>query len=229
MVNIKLLFVILDEGYNNKIKLFFNKYGIRVKFATYAIGTASPSILSYFGLMETEKEVFMAIIPDYLSRTILEKLESNFNLKKEGTGIAFTIPITSSNKYLSDVYNKTNSDRSENISMEKRIDYHLIFTIVSEGYLEQVMSAAKKSGCSGGTAIKGRSLSNSTRAKILGFNIESEKDIILNLVSKNEKTKVMEEITKEVGIKSNAKGLCFSLPVDEVVGFNLSEDNEVVR
>ena len=34
--------------------------------------------------------------------------------------------------------------------------YHLILTIVMEGYLNQVMTAAKRVGASGGTVIKGR-------------------------------------------------------------------------
>lgn len=220
MVNIKLLFIILDEGYDKKIKNILNKFGIRVKTVSGASGTASPSILDYFGLVETKKSVFMAIIPDYLSSKILTKINSYFNLGKEGTGIAFTIPIASSNKYLSDSFSGNGLERKD-VKMENKNDlkYHLIITIVSEGYLEQVMSAAKKAGSSGGTALKGRGLSNSNSA-ILGFNIEPEKDIVLNIVLEKDKTKVMEAITKEVGIKTKGMGVCISLPVEDAVGID---------
>ena len=30
----------------------------------------------------------------------------------------------------------------------------------------------------------------------------------------------MEEITKQVGIKTEGKGICLSLPVDSAIGFN---------
>ena len=40
--------------------------------------------------------------------------------------------------------------------------YELIVKIVKEGYSDQVMNAAKKVGCMGGTLIEGRSL-GSTR------------------------------------------------------------------
>ena len=105
--------------------------------------------------------------------------------------------------------------------MSQKEQYQLIMTIVSEGYLEQTMNAAKKAGCSGGTAIKGRELSGTTRKKILGFNIEPEKDIVLNIVPEEKRTKVMEEITKEVGIKTKAKGICFSLPVSDTAGLGV--------
>lgn len=224
MINIKLLFIILDAGSSKKIKYLLNKFGIRIKTVSNASGTASPSVLSYFGLVETKKEVFMAIIPDYLSLKILTKINIEFNLEKVGTGIAFTVPIASSNKYLSDDFVNNNSNRGE-LKMESKsnIKYHLVITIVSEGYLEQVMTAAKKAGSSGGTAIKGRGLSNAKRAKILGFNIQPEKDIVLNIVSEKDKTKVMEEITKEVGIKTPGKGICISLPIDDVAGLDLGE------
>lgn len=221
MINIKLLFIILDYGNNKKIRYILNRYGIKVKTVSNAKGTATPSVLSYFGLTQTKKEMYMAIIPDYLSIKIVDKLKSYFKLNNVGTGITFTIPISSSNKYLSDMYKKDNIDRSDKkMSKENNIKHHLIITIVAEGYLEQVMTAAKRVGCSGGTVIKGRGLNNLRHVKTLGFNIEPEKDIVLNIVTEEEKTKVMEEITKEVGIKTKAMGVCFSLPVDDISGID---------
>lgn len=221
MINIKLLFIILDESNDKKVKNILNKFGVKIKTVSNASGTASPSVLDYFGLTETKKELFMAIIPDYLTKKILSKIKTNFNLGKEGTGITFTIPIASSNKYLSDSFIKNSPERNE-INMENKSDtrYHLVITIVSEGYLEQVMTAAKRAGCSGGTVIKGRELSNNRPVKILGFSIEPERDIVLNIVSEKDKNKVMEAITTDVGIKTKSKGVCLSLPVDNVVGIH---------
>lgn len=220
MVNIKLLFIILDYGYSKKVNSILNKYGIKFKTISNASGTASPSLLSYFGLIDTKKEIYIAIIPDYLTDDILNKINVEFDLKNIGTGIAFTIPITSSNKYLSDDFNKK-SDRGENMEKDSK-KYSLIMTIVSEGHLEDVMTAAKKAGGSGGTSIKGRGLAFLKKSKVLGFNIEPEKDIVLNIVDKDNRTKIMEEITKNVGIKTEGKGICLSLPIEEFIGFDLN-------
>ena len=224
MVNILVLCLILDEGYDKKVNLILNRYGIRVKTVSSANGTASPSLLDYFGLAETKKDVFIAIIPDYLENKILTKLRINFKLDKEGTGIAFSIPIASSNKYLSDVFNKTNVGENDEKMKEKNNNYHLVITIVSEGYLEQVMKAAKRAGCGGGTVIKGRGLGNVIPTKILGFNIEPEKDIVLNIVLEKDKNKVMEEISKEVGIKTSGKGVCIAVPISSVEGLSIYEE-----
>lgn len=217
MTNIKMLFIIIEEGYDKKIKYFLSKYGIKLKVVLKAFGTASSSILDYFGLLETEKEIFMAIIPDYLSDELLDRIKVSFKLDKVGMGLAFTIPINSSNKFISDGFKKI--ERSEK-RVNKKDKYSLVLTIVSEGYLENVMNAAKKAGASGGTAIKGRGLGYTKRAKILGFNIEPERDIVLNIVSDEDKKRVMGEITNEVGIKTDARGYTLSLPIDEIISLD---------
>lgn len=218
MVNIKLLFAILNSNPNSKIKSIFNKHKIDLKIVTHGIGTASPSVLDYFGLVETKKDIYMAVIPDYLEKKILNSLNKEFKIDSPGTGIAFTIPISSSSRYLSQAFEKK-SDTKEESKVENEKKYHLVITIVLEGHLEQVMNAAKKAGASGGTVIRGRGLGNKEAVKLFGFEIEPGRELVLNVVEEDIKNKVMEEITKEVGIKTPGKGVCISLPVDSAVGF----------
>ena len=218
MVNIKLLCLILDEGLHKKANNVLNRLGIKFKTVSSASGTASPSVLDYFGLIETKKELFLAIIPESLTHKVLEKMNNVVHLDDQGTGVGFTLPISSSNKFLSESFNKIEIVGDDDMSKTKK--YHLIITIVYEGYLEKVMTAAKKAGCNGGTVMKGRSLSEVIPTKILGFNIEQERDVILNIVEEKDKTKVMESITTEAGIKTTGRGICFSVPIESAIGFD---------
>lgn len=219
MVNIKLLFSILNSNPNSKINSIFNKNKITLKTMTHGMGTASPSVLDYFGLVETKKDIYLAVIPDYIEEKILNSLNKNFKIESPGTGIAFTVPISSSNRYVSQAFEK-NTDTKEVVKMKKEKKYHLIITIVLEGHLEQVMNAAKRVGASGGTVIRGRGLGNKEAVKLFGFEIEPGRELVLNVVEEEIKNKVMEEITKEVGIKTPGKGVCIALPVDSAIGFN---------
>lgn len=218
MVNIKLLFVILDDGFDKTIKSIFNKYDINVKIVTYGMGTASPSLLDYFGLIETRKNIYIGVIPSYSQEKILNHLNKEFNIDNPGTGIAFTVPISSSNRYLSMVFEDDKKEKEKAI-MGSDEKYHLIITIVLEGHLEQVMNAAKRVGATGGTVIRGRGLGNKEAVKFLGLELEPGREVVLNIVVEKIKTKVMEEITKAVGIKTKGKGVCISLPVDAAIGF----------
>jgi nitrogen regulatory protein PII len=107
----------------------------------------------------------------------------------------------------------------EDVEMED-IKQHLIITITNEGYAEKVMSEAKKAGATGGTTINGRGLNNKTAIKFLKIDIEPEKDIVLILATSESKNKIMESIISSCGIKTPGGGICFSLPVDYVVGLN---------
>ena len=227
MVNLMLLVLIYSEGNDKKINSILNKFGVKVKTVTNASGTASASVLDYFGLAETRKDVYFAIIPDYLEHNILSKLKNAFKFEEIGTGITFTIPISSSNKFLMDSFKKSDVEEKVKDMKEDNNKYHLIITIVLEGYLEQAMAAAKKAGATGGTVIKGRGLANLVPAKVLGFNIEPEREVILNVVEDESKQKVMEEITSAVGIKTGGKGVCIALPISDAIGLNKYNVNKV--
>ena len=154
-------------------------------------------------------------------------LKNAFKFEEIGTGITFTIPISSSNKFLMDSFKKSDVEEKVKDMKEDNNKYHLIITIVLEGYLEQAMAAAKKAGATGGTVIKGRGLANLVPAKVLGFNIEPEREVILNVVEDESKQKVMEEITSAVGIKTGGKGVCIALPISNAIGLNKYNVNKV--
>ena len=97
---------------------------------------------------------------------------------------------------------------------------HLIVTIVNEGYAEKVMTEAKKAGATGGTTINGRGLESEKAIKFLKLSIEPEKDIVLILASSDKKNDIMNIILENCGLKTPGAGICFSLPVDHVVGLN---------
>lgn len=216
MTKLKLLIIICEENCEKKIKNIYLKNNIFMKFLIKGNGTASSSILEYFGLLETKKDIHLSIIPDYLEAKILNQINKNLNINDLGLGIAFCISLTSANKYLLNGF-ENKKDIKEN-EMMKEVKNHLIITIVLEGHLEQVMSAAKKMGAQGGTVIRGHGLGNKDAVKLFGFEIEPGREIVLNVVDTKIKKQVMEEITKTVGIKTPGKGICIALPVDAVTG-----------
>ena len=97
---------------------------------------------------------------------------------------------------------------------------HLTVTIVNQGYSEKVMTAAKKNGATGGTILNGRGIDNEKIIKFLNIQIEPEKDIVLIIVPTEKKTKIMNAIVEDCGLKTPGAGICFSLPVDYVIGLN---------
>ena len=56
--------------------------------------------------------------------------------------------------------------------------------------------------------------------KFLGIAIQPEKEIILNVVQRDEKNKVMSAIAEAAGINTQGRGIIFSLPVDYAIGLS---------
>lgn len=209
-MNMKMLFIIHDE--ENKLKKIVNKFHLPFNIIMHGDGTASQGILDFFDLTKTKKNILISIIPDFIEKELFEYLDVN-KIKEIGNGISFTIPLSSSSKYVSDAFKKREGE-----IMKEKSDYHLIITIINEGNADKVMNIAKKNGANGGTLLKGRGMGGKSNFKFFNMTIEPEKDVLLIVCHKDVKNKIMEAILDKEGINTEAKGMCMSLPIDNIVG-----------
>ena len=216
MNNLSLINIIINTQDEKKFVKVLDKYKVNFKNIIHGMGTASSSLLDYFGLNQEEKAIITAIAPTTHCKHILKEIENKIKLYEPGKGIAFTISLSSSIKYLLDYYEEK---EMEDIPMKKQ-EQHLIITIANEGYAEKIMTEAKKAGATGGTTINGRGLETEKVIKFLNIAIEPEKDIVLILASDKNKNDIMNNIVEGCGLKTPGAGICFSLPVDYGVGLN---------
>ena len=221
MNNLSMLVAIVNHTDEAKILKVINKYKVGFKYVMYGEGTASSSLLEYFDLNDEEKAIILSVLPNGMCKKILIEISNKINVNESGKGILFSIPLSSSTKYMLDYYKNS---EMEDIEMEEAYR-HLIVTIVNQGYAEKVMTEAKKSGATGGTTINGRGLGDGKAIKFLNISIEPEKDIVLILVPTDKKNSIMEAILNNCGLKTPGAGICFSLPVDHVVGLNKEISN----
>lgn len=219
---IELLFLITNENNDKKLRKIEQKYQLPFNLATHGKGTASSSLLNYFGLEEIKKYIYFSIINYYEKDSILIDLKKELKLEKPGFGIAFTIPISSSTRYIKDkIYHKNKEVIMKKLDETNKLKYELIIAVVNEGYNDKVMNVAKKRGANGGTLIKGRSLlENSSKNQFLGITIEPEKDIVIIVVNEENKKEIMTSLTEEIGLKTKGNGIVFSLPIDTAIGLH---------
>jgi len=96
--------------------------------------------------------------------------------------------------------------------------YELVVVIVNHGYSDELIESAREAGAMGGTVVSARGITHRGPVKFFGITVQEEKDIIIILTGKENKLAIMHALTQTYGITSNAAGLVFSLPVDEVSG-----------
>lgn len=92
---LKLLFTVVNR---NKAEFYIdllNSYEVNMQLAMAAHGTASTEMLSYLGLTDSEKVLIVSVIREDMEKAALDALEEKFNKIKNGKGIAYTVPLTS--------------------------------------------------------------------------------------------------------------------------------------
>lgn len=98
--------------------------------------------------------------------------------------------------------------------------YELIVAIVTRGYSDFVIDAARDAGATGGTILHGRGTNDLKKEKFLGINLQPERDMVLILVDIDRKLPIMQTICERMELEKQGRGLCFSLPVNDVMGMS---------
>ena len=219
----KLIITIVDRGKGAKAVDLYRAHHLHFDFACLGAGTASSKILNYFGLDETAKELVWTLAPESRIPRLLPEARRTLDLDTPGKGILFTIPLSGISAQIPPVlikpeYAREESPMEEAKNAPKIYPYQLILTIVNRGSSEQVMEAARTAGARGGTVISARRVGYEDVQNLLGFTLQPEKEIVAILVPREQKPPVMQAINREAGLKTDCRGVLFSVPVDDIMG-----------
>ena len=220
------LITIADHRLEDAIVNVYKIVNAPILLLTHGRGTAKSVVYEILGQEALKKILCVSIQTKIMTNHILKQINDHVNFGKSGTGIAFTINLTSISNALSKICVQAEENLmigSEDMALTSKEAYHLIITIVNSGFFDQVMEAAKKAGARGGTVVHARGLGSKEAKKYLGITIQPEKDLILILTPKEKKLAIMESIMHEVGLNTAGNGICFSLPVDSAMGINVGD------
>lgn len=212
----KAMFLIADYSCMQVVQNIVAEENVSCRFLTHGFGSADSEMLDYLGLGENKKIMAVSFIADNMVVSLYDIFNKKLSLTEAGRGIAFTIPLTGASG-AAFALNGTKPE-TEGISGMSEVKYELLVTIVNRGGFEAVKEAAKEAGARGGTLIHGLGLGGEEAAKFLGISIQPEKDIVLIVVSKEERERVMNKILEAAGILTENRGICFSIPVDSALG-----------
>lgn len=95
-----------------------------------------------------------------------------------------------------------------------------LYIVVNMGFAEKVVEYIRTQGSCGATIINARRYSFQHK-EIMGISTDKEKEIVLTVVNSETADKIMESIKQYSGFKSEAHGICFTLPVSSAVGLSL--------
>lgn len=92
---LKLLFIVVNRNKAEFYTDLIQSFEANIQLSMVARGTASTEMLNYLGLTDSEKALIISVIREDMEKNILLTLEKKFNTIKNGKGIAYTVPLTS--------------------------------------------------------------------------------------------------------------------------------------
>ncbi len=219
---LRLLFLITSPKMAEKAATMFDGGEFPFLYQMNAKGTATSEVMDILGLGSAEKRMLMALAYKKKADGMLLKLHKALKIGTVNSGIAFTLPLDAASKIVMRALgpSETESDGKEQKPMSEK-QKAMIVAVVNLGYSEDVMTAARAAGAGGGTVIHSRSV-NPESAALLGAGLSEEKDIVMIAAGPDNKLAIMQAIGEKCGMKTEAKGTVFSLPIDNVIG--LSDD-----
>lgn len=227
MSELYMMATISDRNQSRRFLAFYKEYGIEMTMLTLGRGTAASEVLDSFGLEASEKAVQFAFVTDAEWKKIKSGLQKQMKIDIPGTGIAFTVPLSSvgGKKQLQYLTEGRDFEKGEESTL-KDTNYELLVVIANQGYVEQIMDAAREAKAPGGTVIHAKGTGAEKAEKFLGVSLATEKEMIFMVTRREGKNAIMKAIMDKAGMNSKAKAIVFSLPVTETAGMRLIEETD---
>ncbi len=223
----RILVLITNSKLAKKATKLFTDGVIPMHYKLHVMGTASSEMMDILGLGSIDKTLLISVLPKRFADEMLRKLRKALKIGTPDSGIAFTIPISGANNYIVRMLSQLSEETAK--AMERKeetmaqLKHVVIASIVNQGYSEEVMNAARAAGASGGSILHSRRVGNEKATEFWGLSVQEEKEIILIIANAENKLVIMQAISDACGIRSDAKGIVVSLPIDAVIGLNDDE------
>lgn len=227
MSQLYLMVTITDRKAMPKFVALYQKQHLNVNLMAVGAGTAISETLDTLGLERTEKAVAFTSITDASWKPVKRELERTMNIDVPGTGIAFTIPLSSiGGKRALQFLTADQNFQIEEESALKDTKYELLIVIANQGYSSLIMDAARSENAGGGTVLHAKGTGMERAEQFLGVSLAAEKEMVLIVVKREDKNRIMRAIMDKAGTASKARSVVLSLPVTATAGLRLLEDEE---
>ncbi len=228
----KLLISIVNRDDGLRLKEILDDISISLSFMFTGTGTARSVVLDYLGIGEITKAVIFSIIPESDEEAIMREIRTKMSLYLVGRGISFTVPLSGISEIVANGLNSAAKEKTidgSKIMKNEDRQYDLIVAAMAANYVDDAMTAARIAGAAGGTVIRARSVANEKAEQFVGISLTHEQELLLILTKREGKLAIMQALSEKVGLKTEAGGVIFSVPVDKTAGIAVVEDEAVAE
>lgn len=190
-------------------------------------GTVKSHTLNLLGIKSQRKAVVNLLVRGEGAADILDLLVRELHLDRPGHGIAFSSPV----EVLAGMprLNSTQNPEEKKVEADYSNTYHLaketamykkVTVVVSRGRAEDVMDIARKAGAQGGTILHGRGTGAEIATRLLGMDVEPEKELVMILLPEEQVGPVTSALCEEFELNTPGHGILYVEPVLDVRGLS---------
>lgn len=211
------LLSIVEPGKGKKLIKELENLKIKLNFQTVGIGTAPTEMMDIFGLGTNDKDIIISLGAKSDVKNMIGNFEEVFRSKSKYGGLMIVLDVSAAGRILCEIVNLDRSQNTEKETVNMQNEYHnnLIVISVNQGYSEDVMQVARKSGATGGTVLKGRLADAEQFAEFIDSKADGEREMLCILAPSKVSKQIMEDVNREFGITSEANGIIFALPTEK--------------
>lgn len=224
MKDLNLMLTIVRREDADEFITYFKKHTQPSVFLARAKGTAKSKTLSLLGIEESEKAVLISLVSGDSAKTLMKGLVRDLYLDLPDRGIAVTCPLSSIGANA--MKTLVHTDINEKDELVMNTEKELIVIIANRNNTDLVIDAARAGGASGGTVLNAKGTAAAGSETFMGITLASEKEIILIVAKKEDRTPIMRSVIQNAGMNTPAEAVVFALPISEAAGFRSLEIEE---
>ncbi len=211
------LLSIVERDKGKKLIKVLEDINIRLNFQCVGFGTAPTEMMDIFGLGTNDKDIVISLANENAVKDMMADFGTSFESHTKYGGLMIIMQTSAASRVLTEVlsYNNDLNTEKGNGAMKNEHHNNLIIISVNEGYSDNVMQVARRSGATGGTVIKGRLADVELVAELENMEPDEEREILLILAPQKTSRQIMEDVNKEFGINSKANGIIAAIPTEK--------------
>ncbi|MBO6133781.1 MAG: P-II family nitrogen regulator [Lachnospiraceae bacterium] len=223
-MQLNMVITILDRSKAGRLQKIYEENGVNSTLIMLGHGTATSKHLNFYGLEATEKAVIFGMIGGDRTKQLFRETKREMMIDIPGNGVMMAVPVKSVSGGRTLAYFTNNVTGSVGVQ-DMNFTQELIIIILNQGYTDDVMDAARSVGAAGGTVVHAKGTGAKIAKKFFGVSLAEEKEVILIAANEQKKGDIMTQIATECGPNSKAGAISFSIPITEIAGIRMLEND----
>lgn len=101
--------------------------------------------------------------------------------------------------------------------------FSVLVAILADDLEDKAIDVAKESGAGGVTILDARGIGANEKKTFFGLTYEGSQSVLIFVLEKKLSLAVMKNITRELELKTNSRGVLFTIPLEHIAGIDIGQ------